>query len=164
MGFDESITYIPTVLESPHVAVGAAIATKIPNPLIAIPLAIGSHFILDRIPHWNPHSYTETQKNGRVSKNTIVFALTDVAVSLAIGFYIASRALPDYRHAAVILAASFFAVLPDLAKSPYFLLNQRKGLIKKYVDFERSLQVETKFAVGMTVQLLVIAASFWWIS
>ena len=47
------------MLETPHVAVGAAIAASIPNPLIAIPLAFASHFALELVPHWNPHLNTE---------------------------------------------------------------------------------------------------------
>jgi len=47
------------VLETPHVVVGAAIATKIANPFISLPLAFASHFLLEKVPHWNPHLNTE---------------------------------------------------------------------------------------------------------
>ncbi len=149
------------MLETPHVAVGAAIAVAIPNPFIAIPLAFASHFILDMTPHWNPHSYTEVQKYGQISINTKTLALIDVGLALTTGFFIASHVLPSQSHFITIILASFAAVLPDVSKSPYFLLGMRDGIIKKWVDFERSLQVETTFAVGMTVQLLIIAASLW---
>jgi hypothetical protein len=152
------------MLETPHVAIGAAIATKIPNPLLAIPLAFASHFILDRIPHWNPHSYTEIQNNNKISQNTTVVALIDVGLSLGLGFFVASRALPDYGHAATIITASFASVSPDLIKSPFFLLGVRNGWIKKWVDFERSLQVETEnMILGLSTQALLIAAALWWI-
>ncbi len=152
-----------SMLETPHVAVGAAIAAKIPNPFISIPLALVSHLIMDQVPHWNPHSYTEVKTRGRISDNTKYLALVDVAISLGLGFYIASRFLPDYQHAVVILAASFAAVLPDVIKSPYFLLGKRTGLIKKWVDFERSLQVETGFVPGMLIQIGVILLSLLWV-
>jgi ABC-type arginine transport system permease subunit len=151
------------VLESPHVAVGAAIATKIPNPFISLPLVLASHIILDRIPHWNPHSYTEMQKDGHISKFTTKIALADVALSLVIGFFIASRSLPNYNRAIIVLIASFLSVLPDLAKAPYFLLHYKKGLIKKWVDFERSLQVEIDPFWGNLTQIIMIAASLFWV-
>lgn len=151
------------MLESPHAAVGAAIATKIPNPIISIPLVLASHFLLDRVPHWNPHSYTETQKYGRITKKTTIFSIADVAVALGIGFWFAGRVMPNWQHALVILVVTFFSVLPDVAKAPYFLLAKRKGILKRYVDFERSLQVETNFVVGMSVQLIVILAAFLWV-
>lgn len=152
------------MLETPHVAVAAAIASKIPNPWIALPAAITSHFLLDRIPHWNPHSYTEVSKNGKISGQTTAVALFDVTSALALGTYISSRALPSLPHAATIFIACFLGALPDLAKSPYFLLGVRKGLVKKYVDFERSLQVDSKKPIwGIATQLIVIGASLAWI-
>lgn len=151
------------MLETPHVAVGAAIATKIPNPFIAIPLALASHFVLDMVPHWNPHSYTEVQKNGKISVNTKTFALIDVGIALVIGFAAAYHATPDFGHAATILIASFASVFPDVSKSPYFLFGVRDGLLKKWVDFERSLQAETTFIIGMSVQAVIVLASLWWI-
>lgn len=152
------------MLETPHVAVGVAIASKIPNPLISIPLAFASHFILDRIPHWNPHSYTEVQKNGHISKNTTIFALVDVGLSLILGFFVASKHLPDYSGAVVILLASFASVASDIVKAPYFLLGVKRGPIKKWVDFERSIQVETdNVFLGLSTQGAIIIASLWWI-
>lgn len=35
-----------------HALVGATIIAIIPNPWIALPLAIGSHFLLDAVPHF----------------------------------------------------------------------------------------------------------------
>ncbi len=152
------------MLETPHVAVGAAIAAKIPNPYIAIPLALISHIVMDQVPHWNPHSYTEIKTTGKISNKTKYLALADVAVSLGLGFWVASRFLPNYGHAVVILLASFASVLPDVIKSPYFLFKKRTGLIKKWVDFERSLQVETAFVPGMLIQIGVIILSLMWIN
>ncbi len=151
------------MLETPHVAVGAAIATKIPNPFISIPLAFASHILLDRIPHWNPHFYTETKKYGRPKTTSTALAGADVLIALALGIAIAALALPNYAHAATILAASLASVLPDLIKSPFFFLKKQKGLIQRWVVFERSLQVETTFAVGMFTQAAIIVASIVWI-
>lgn len=151
------------MLETPHVFVGAAIASKIPNPLIAIPASFASHFLLDRIPHWNPHSYTEVTTHGKLSSFTTKVALVDVGTALTSGSLIAYSFLPDWRHAAVVFFSCFAAVLPDVIKSPFFLLGTR-GLLKKWVDFERSLQVDTKTALpGILTQLAVIGASIMWL-
>ena len=151
------------MLETPHVAVGAAIAVAIPNPFISIPLALASHLILDQVPHWNPHSYTEVKNHGKISDNTRYLALVDVAAALAIGFFVASRVMPDTYHAVTILLSCFASVAPDVSKAPYFLLGKRDGIMKKWVDFERSLQVETAFVPGMAIQFAIIAASLAWI-
>ena len=41
------------MLSTPHLLVGGAIVTIIPNPLISFPLAFLSHFLFDYIPHWD---------------------------------------------------------------------------------------------------------------
>lgn len=35
-----------------HAAAGMLIATAVHNPLLALPLAVGSHFVLDALPHY----------------------------------------------------------------------------------------------------------------
>jgi len=152
------------MLETPHVAVGAAIATKIPNPFISIPLALVSHFVLDRVPHWNPHTYTETMKYGIPTKKTITITMVDILTALATGFYIASLALPDKTKFMVIIAASFASVFPDVTKYPFFLFkNLRKGWYRKWVEYERKLQVSAPFWPGNLTQLITILASVVWL-
>jgi hypothetical protein len=151
------------VLETPHIVVGAAIAMKVVNPALAIPLAFGSHFILDRIPHWNPHLNTEVKENGKPTKKSSVIVIIDVCTALALGFFIASRVLPNTSHAITILAASFASVLPDVIEGPYFFLGIKSKFIKKWISFQKSIQVNTTIVPGLLTQVITIAAAFWWI-
>lgn len=152
-----------TVLETPHVIVGAAIATKVANPALALPLALGSHFILEKIPHWNPHLNTETQKYGKPTKQTTKIVILDSSLALVSGLYIASQVLPDTIHAITIVAACFFAALPDIVEGPYFFLNMRSKLIKKWIMFQKSIQSDTNIFIGLSTQLIVIGAALYWI-
>jgi hypothetical protein len=151
------------MLETPHVLVGAAIATHIPNPFIAIPLAFASHFILETVPHWNPHLNTETQKYGQPTRRSTVITTIDSTLALASGSFIAYQALPNVEHAAIILACSFAAVLPDVLEGPYFFLKIRTAWIKKWIAFQKSLQSDTTFFWGLLTQLTVIAATILWL-
>jgi hypothetical protein len=152
------------MLETPHVAVGAAIAAKIPNPFIAIPLAFASHFVLDAVPHWNPHIVTETKKYGMPTRKSFTIIVTDSILALAFGSFIAYQALPNTGHALTILAASLASVLPDLAESPYFFLKKKNmNLPKGFVDFHRSLQTHSDTLWGVVTQLSMIAAAILWI-
>lgn len=151
------------MLETPHVVVGAAIATKVVHPALAIPLAFASHFVLEKVPHWNPHLNTETEKFGKPTRQSTLIVVADVILSLVFGFYIASRALPDTAHFASILAASFFAVLPDVLEGPYFFLNMRNEAVKKWVKFQKSIQVDTTLIPGLLTQVATIVAALWWI-
>lgn len=151
------------MLETPHVVVGAAIATKVGNPALAIPLAFASHFVLDMVPHWNPHTYTETMKLGRPSNQTLAITITDLLVSAGTGIYLASAQLPNTYMTILILACCFASVLPDVSKYPFFLFKRaRKGFYKKWVDYERSLQANAAFFWGVTTQVLTILAGLWW--
>lgn len=152
------------MLETPHVAVGIAIASKFPNPLIAIPLAFASHFILDKVPHWNPHLYTETQKGGKPSNKSTQIASVDIVAALVLGSAFAFKALPNTKMAVLILVCSFASVLSDALKYPYYYLHLRQKWLVAWVNFERSLQVDAKSVFwGLSTQVLVIAASIWWV-
>lgn len=152
------------MLQTPHVIVGTAIAIKVANPYLAIPLALASHFVLDRVPHWNPHTYTEAMKFGIPKKQTIMLTIIDIGVAFILGLFIASQSLPDYNRAFIVLLAAFASVLPDIAKYPFFLFkNFRKGLYKKYVDWERSMQTDVSLVPGVLTQLSIIIVGLWWL-
>jgi len=151
------------MLETPHVALGIAIATKIPNPWIAIPLAFTSHFLLERIPHWNPHLNTETEIFGRPTKKSTVIVIIDVTISLILGFFIAYKSLPNSAQSVNILLCSFASVLPDILEGPYFFLGIRNKFLEKWISLQKSIQVDTNFILGMTTQLITLVAILFWI-
>lgn len=153
------------MLETPHVAIGAILAVKTGNPLFSIPLSIASHFVLDKVPHWNPHTYTETIKNGSPSKSTIIITVMDIAISILLGSAIAYSVLPNKIMALNVLASCFASVLPDVSKYPFFLFKKtRNGAYKKWVETERAFQNQTNNLFwGLFTQILVITASIWWL-
>lgn len=151
------------MLETPHVFVGAAIATKIPNPWIAIPLAFASHFVLEMVPHWNPHLNFETQKYGRPTPKSTKLVIFDSTTALICGSAIAYGALPDAGHAATILFACLASILPDLIEAPYFFLRIRNNVIKKWIAFQKSLQSDASPAAGLLTQFITILAAIFWI-
>lgn len=151
------------MLETPHVTVGAAIAFKVANPALAIPLALGSHFVLEKVPHWNPHLNTEKQKYGRVTDTSTKIVIVDVFISILIGCGISYLALPNVAHSLTILLASFAAALPDIIEGPYFFLNKDSKLIERWVKFQKSIQVDTSIIPGLLTQALTVIVAFLWI-
>lgn len=150
------------MLETAHVTVGAAIATKVVNPALAIPLALGSHFVLEKVPHWNPHLNTETEKYGRPTKKTTIIVIVDTTLALASGLFIAAQALPNTTHALTILLACLAASLPDIVEGPYFFLGIRNKLIKRWISFQKSIQTDTNIVPGLLTQAVTVVAAFWW--
>lgn len=151
------------MLETPHVAVGAAIASKIPNPYIAIPLSFASHFVLEKVPHWNPHIYTEIKKHGKVTKKSLTIIVVDALIALFLGTYIASTVLPNSSHALTILFSCFASVLPDTVEIPYYFFKYKGKLLKKWINWERSIQSNAELLLGMSTQVVTIFTALFWI-
>ena len=152
-----------TVLETPHTLVGAAIASKIPNPYIALPLALISHLVLEKVPHWNPHLNTEKSKFGKVTPRSFKIIVIDASIALISGTLIASQKLPNYSSAAVVMAACFFSVLPDLVEAPYFFLNWDNKYTQKWIAFQKSIQSDAGVKLGLATQVVFSLAALYWI-
>jgi hypothetical protein len=151
------------MLETPHVAVGVAIASKIPNPLISIPLVLASHFLLDMTPHWNPHINREIKKYGAPTKQSVNIIRADSVIALILGSAIAFHAEPNTMQVFNILACSFVSVLPDVVEIPYYFLHKKYTIIEKWITWQKSIQNDVPPLYGLSVQGLVIVASLVWI-
>lgn len=151
------------MLETPHVIVGAAIATKLGNPALAIPIAFGSHFILEKVPHWNPHINTEKKTYGKITKKSTNIIIADSVFALISGTYIASRALPNTGLFFTILFACFASVLPDVIEGPYYFLNIKSKFMDGWIKFQKSLQNDTSEIPGLATQLITIIVALLWI-
>lgn len=151
------------MLELPHTVVGAAIAAKVGNPALALPLALASHFALDLLPHWNPHLNTELKSFGRVTQKTTLFVATDVVLSLAGGLLIASTVLPDQNHFVIVILGAFMGVLPDAIEAPHFFLGARWAPVERLLRFQKSIQNDAPPFLGILTQVLLLGAVFAWV-
>jgi len=151
------------MLETPHALVGAAIATKIPNPAIALPLAFASHFVLDMVPHWNPHLNTEIKKFGKVTPQTTVLIATDVVLALIFGSIMATNFATSNAHMVNIFLGAFAGVAPDVIEAPYFFLKWKNKFLIRWLAFQKSIQVDTTVVPGLTTQVATVIAALWWV-
>jgi hypothetical protein len=150
------------VLETPHAVIGAAIALKVGNPALALPLALGSHFVIEKIPHWNPHLNTEKKTQGKISNNSLKIILADSILALVSGGAIAATCYPDIKKVAIVLAGAFLAVLPDLIEAPYYFLNKESKFITKWIKFKKSIQQDAEVLPGIIYQIITVLVSMWW--
>lgn len=150
------------MLESPHVLVGAAIARNIPNPLIAIPLSLASHFVLDILPHWNPHINREIKKYGKPTKQSTTIIAADSSLALLSGTFIALSS-QTFEQTLLTLACCLVSVLPDVVEAPYYFLNKKHGLVERWIKWQKSIQNDVEMIPGLISQLLVILASIIWL-
>lgn len=95
-----------------HIIAGAAVASQINNPLILALAAIGTHLILDPIPHWDYEiSALQQAKHNPFKKETLLAwakIIADVVVGIAIALYFFG---PWSQHLAWGI---FWANIPDI--------------------------------------------------
>ena len=142
------------MLELPHAAVGAAIASAFPNPVISLPLSFLSHFATDFIPHWNPHLYSEIKKYGRISTRTLSFLAGDSLAALGLGVFLAVNS--STSQAINILLSCFFAVLPDVIEIPFYLFRVRNRWLSSLVSFQRRNQWNVPALPGIISQITAL--------
>lgn len=144
------------MLELAHALTGGVLAYRIGNPALSLPLSFASHFLLDLLPHWNPHLSKEKKMHGFISQKTIFLVTLDCFIGLVLGLFIAFKSLPDLSKFITVVAGCFFGILPDLIEAPFFFLNQRSKLLKKIVDFQNKIQFNVSFWPGITFQTLYV--------
>lgn len=144
------------MLETPHAILGATIATAIPNPTISLPLAFVSHFILDMVPHWNPHINTEINTYGKLTNRTFLIIGLDVVLALTTTILI-SKSNP-YAY-----IGSFLAILPDAVEAPYFIWGWKNKFLTIWMKFQKAIQSDTNVFWGLLTQIAVLVACYFWI-
>jgi len=153
------------MLETPHALLGAAIAVKLGNPALSIPIAFASHFILEKVPHWNPHLTNETKKFGAPTRQSTAIVIIDSSLALILGSAIAFSQAPNTIMVVGTLLSAFAAVLPDLIEAPYFFLKVRNNeSIKRWIKFQKGIQADAPPFLGLLTQVLTIAATFLWLA
>lgn len=151
------------MLETPHVLAGAVIASKIGNPWLSLPLSLASHFLLEKVPHWNPHLNTEKNTYGKITPKSTLIVIIDATLALSAGTFIAAQSLPDLNRFIVIMAACFLSVLPDVVEAPYFFLNLKYPFIDRWIKFQKSLQADAQPFFGLATQAVTVAVCLWWL-
>lgn len=148
------------MLEAPHVLVGIAIAAKIPFPALSIPLALGSHFVLDMLPHWNPHLNTEMKTLGKISNQTKTIIVVDFLISGA-SIIIFSQMADNPAQMTNIVLCGLAGMVPDLIEAPYFFLHIKTKLLEKWIRLQKAIQTDAGPVFGIITQIVVVFAALW---
>ena len=141
-----------------HALIGTAIAARIANPLLAIPIAITSHIIADTIPHWD----TGTHRLEKDSRRFVLDCTLDVLIGFALSFLLIHFFFPttNLLYAfVVIIAAQFF----DWITAPYLIFKIKLPPFTWFYKFQKSFDRELDKPWGIVTQagvvLLVIIAT-----
>jgi hypothetical protein len=96
---------------APHALTGAAIATRVRRPWLAILAAFGSHFLLDYVPH------IESTTLFQIGGGPAWAVLTVEAVDFLVTVGLLAWAVPGRPEWRIMLLAAFAGILIDLVES-----------------------------------------------
>lgn len=141
---------------SNHAVFGALIAVTIPHPVIAIPLALASHFVLDSLPHYG--------KSNRINF-PLLLGIDGTLVLILLSLLTITK--PDHWQLMVICA--LVALSPDFMWLPGYIRELKKlpakpfNLIMKFHSIiqwgERpyGMSIEVPWLIAMSFILLTVA-------
>lgn len=106
---------------SAHAVIGAAIATKIPDLRISLPLILVSHILGDLPNHWDTATNWQTKKNTQVFRDTLADEL--------IGFFAVFLVFILWlgQDPTRIILSVFTSQLFDYLEIPYFFLGWKSA-------------------------------------
>ncbi len=116
-----------------HALVSAAIAASIPNPMLSIPLAFVSHFVLDTIPHWD----FGTNWRSRAKAKTGAVAILDTILGFTVAYFLFAGKVDSI----ILFLAMIAGNLPDWLEAPYYIFfaNQTKQEPTSHAGFWEKL-------------------------
>ncbi|MCX6793868.1 MAG: hypothetical protein NTY06_02065 [Candidatus Gottesmanbacteria bacterium] len=145
-----------------HALVAAAIARAVPNPYLAIPLAITSHFIMDAIPHWDIG--TDWRTRSKIVTGALAIAETVLGITLAYFLFRGKVETP------LLLSTIIAGELPDWLEAPWYIFfaNKKKSGVTKKAGFwerftyriyrrENAIHSKAGLPLGVITQIVTVA-------
>lgn len=134
-----------------HAVIGTIIATKIGNPVLAIPIAIASHFLADIVPHWD----TGTNHKEKNTTRFIIESFIDVTFSFILSFILINLFFPTTS-----ISYAFFIIiisqLPDWITAPYLFFKVKIPLFVWTYHFQRKFNNRLDKPWGIITQVAVL--------
>ncbi len=160
------------MISSTHITTGAAlglaVGSIIPNPYIAIPVAlvvgVVSHHILDMIPHTDPGSFRKDPNDSSAAKpEELWFALPDNVISTAVIVAIFLLKEPSWP----MLFGAVGGNLPDVWHNVGFWSDYtRHRVLPKYFELHEKNHFTARdglIPLGIATNLVLIVLSLWYI-
>jgi len=145
-----------------HALVSAAIYRSIPAPIISIPLAFVSHFVMDAIPHWD----FGTDWRGRSKKNTGLLAIAETTLGITVAYFL----FQGKGDALPLLSTIIAGELPDWLEAPWYIFFARKdkhkpspsaGFWEKFTyriyRTENIFHAKAGYPLGVLTQVVTVA-------
>lgn len=141
-----------------HALTGAVIALAVKQPVLAVPLAFVSHFILDAIPHFGIHEDDHAKRNSHWLFRTVISIDTVLAITMLITIPLLASDIISWW---VILLGMLAGIAPDSIWIYRFIRSMRNKLVRPYgrvAKFHQNIQWSEK-PWGLSVEVVWMVAS-----
>jgi hypothetical protein len=134
-----------------HALIGTVIAAKIGNPALAIPIALGSHFLADALPHWD----TGTNREKKSKTRFVVESTIDLLLGFILSWVLIVLLFPSTNllYAFIIIIVS---QLPDWLTAPYLFLDWKFPPFTWIYEFQKKFDTEKQLPWGIINQVVVV--------
>jgi len=145
-----------------HALVSGAIYRAIPNPTLAIPLALASHFIMDGVPHWD----FGTHWRSRTKFQTGGFAILETVLGITLAYFL----FVGKGNSIALLATISAGELPDWMEAPWYIFFASKNKLEpgvhagfweklsfKIYQVENIFHTKAEFPFGLYTQIATVA-------
>lgn len=139
------------MLSTPHLLVGAAVGSVSPHPIIAFGVGFLSHFIMDKVPHWDWLPNTRW---------LLILAILEFFAGAGLLFYLTKNSQDPY----LLWAGALGGVMPDMLVAPNYLLGRTIKFLEPLRVLHHQFQKgNDRFPVSTRVflQLLTIILTSW---
>lgn len=145
------------MLSVSHGAIGALIASYIPNPYLAAPIIIASHFLGDYIPHWDVGQGLSKAKKSKL-RAFVEELITDFPLSIALVYFWFQAGQPQINYQAWF--GWFMGLLPDFIEFPHLFLNWNFTPIRQlaaiHKSFHRSIPNKVRGLLPQVAVLILV--------
>lgn len=148
------------MLSIPHSLTGAFIASKLPHPILYIPLTLGMHYLCDWIPHWDVGTGLSTGKRKRSTALILELGELVITVGLIYWFFFADFGKPlnlTDSYSIHIWMGALTGIIPDLVEAPRNFLKWEPWFIKPFNDVHGSFHHSTPhILIGLIPQVILV--------
>ncbi|HLD11866.1 MAG TPA: hypothetical protein VJB91_03100 [Patescibacteria group bacterium] len=134
--------------ETAHTLVGVAIASRIPNPYISLPLVFASHLVLDLVPHWDAGTHYKNKTKLRLTVESGI----DVLLSVAVPYLLFGNTMNPYLFAGAV----FVSQLPDWLEMPHLFLRWKFFPFTAWAKFHSTFHRRKALPWGAINQVVVV--------
>ena len=160
-----TISYIGVIIEKSvsiynmtsisHALIGASIAARINNPLVAGIVSLVTHFACDAIPHWDLG--TNWRQRPKIVTGTLAIIETLVAI---FGTYF--LVAPTFQSVYVLIVCLVMSLIPDWLEVPYYLLLSKSPKSFYWIyKFQSLIHSRLQAPLGVMTQIVIVGLFLW---